>query len=125
GVYLPSTPPLGEAAIAGVHIWKANEVIVEALRGAGALLAFAEFGHSYPHCWRHRTPVVFRATPQWFISMDQAGLRTRALEAIKGVDWYPGWGEARIAGMIEGRPDWTISRQRAWGVPIALFVHRE
>ncbi len=125
GVYLPSTPPLGEAVIAGVHIWKANEVIVEALRGAGALLAFAEFGHSYPHCWRHRTPVVFRATPQWFISMDQAGLRTRALEAIKGVDWYPGWGEARIAGMIEGRPDWTISRQRAWGVPIALFVHRE
>ncbi|HST45141.1 MAG TPA: isoleucine--tRNA ligase, partial [Luteimonas sp.] len=125
GVYLPSTPPFGETVLAGLHIWKANGVIVEALRGIGALLAFADFRHSYPHCWRHRTPVVFRATPQWFISMDQANLRRDALAAIPGVTWYPAWGEARIAGMIEGRPDWTISRQRTWGVPIALFVHRE
>jgi isoleucyl-tRNA synthetase len=125
GVYLPSTPALGDAALAGLHIWKATDVIVEGLRSDGALLAYARFEHSYPHCWRHKTPVVFRATPQWFISMDQANLRRDALEAIKHVEWYPGWGEARIAGMIEGRPDWTISRQRTWGVPIALFVHRE
>lgn len=125
GVYLASTPPAGDAALAGLHIWKANDVLVEALRGNGSLLAFAKMEHSYPHCWRHKTPVAFRATPQWFISMDQAGLRADALAAIPRVKWYPAWGEARIAGMIEGRPDWTISRQRTWGVPIALFVHHE
>jgi isoleucyl-tRNA synthetase len=80
--------------------------------------------HSYPHCWRHKTPVIFRATPQWFIGMDQQGLRTAALEEIRKVRWVPGWGEQRISGMVEGRPDWCISRQRAWGVPLALFVHR-
>src|SRR3546814_5090013 len=89
--------------LAGTHIWKANDAIVEVLRGNGALLAFAKFEHSYPHCWRHKTPVAFRATPQWFISMEQANLRRDALEAIKGVKWYPAWGEARLAGMIEGR----------------------
>ena len=125
GVYLPSTPPLGEIVLAGMHIWKANEVIVEALRGIGALLAHHDIRHSYPHCWRHHKPVAFRATPQWFVSMTQANLRDDALDAIKQVEWFPGWGEARIAGMIDGRPDWTISRQRTWGVPIALFVHRE
>ncbi|WP_411832512.1 isoleucine--tRNA ligase [Pseudoxanthomonas mexicana] len=125
GVYLPSTPPAGEVTLAGLHIWKANDVIVEALRDRGALLAFARLEHSYPHCWRHKTPIAFRATPQWFISMEQAGLRADALAAIDTVTWYPEWGKARIAGMVEGRPDWTISRQRTWGVPIALFVHRE
>ncbi len=125
GVYLPSTPPLGETVLAGLHIWKANAVIVEALRGIGALLAFFELDHSYPHCWRHKTPVAFRATPQWFISMSQANLRADALDAIKQVEWFPDWGQARIAGMVDGRPDWTISRQRTWGVPIALFIHRE
>ena len=125
GVYLPSTPPIDGTALAGTHIWKANDAIIEALRAGGALLALAKIEHSYPHCWRHRTPVAFRATPQWFISMDQAGLRRDALAAIEGVEWFPGWGQARIAGMVEGRPDWTISRQRTWGVPIALFVHRE
>ncbi len=125
GVYLPSTPPADGVELAGMHIWKANDAIVDVLRGSGALLAFARLEHSYPHCWRHKTPVAFRATPQWFISMEQANLRRDALAAIKGVTWYPAWGEARIAGMIEGRPDWTISRQRTWGVPIALFVHRE
>lgn len=125
GVYLPSTPPAGELVLAGLHIWKANDAIVEVLRESGALLAFHKLEHSYPHCWRHRTPVVFRATPQWFISMEQAHLRRDALAAIKHVKWYPTWGEARIAGMIEGRPDWCISRQRTWGVPITLFVHRE
>ncbi|WP_220486567.1 isoleucine--tRNA ligase [Luteimonas sp. MC1782] len=125
GVYLPSTPAADGVALAGTHIWKANDAIVEVLRSNCALLAHAGLQHSYPHCWRHRTPVVFRATPQWFISMDQAGLRRNALAAIQGVEWFPAWGEARIAGMVEGRPDWTISRQRTWGVPIALFVHRE
>jgi isoleucyl-tRNA synthetase len=125
GVYLPSTPPAGDTVLAGMHIWKANDAIVEVLRGNGTLLAHAIITHSYPHCWRHRTPVVFRATPQWFIAMDQAGLRRDALAAIGKVGWIPEWGEARIAGMVEGRPDWTISRQRTWGVPIALFYERE
>ena len=125
GVYLPSTPPIGDTALAGAHIWKANPLIVEALRESGELLSHVDIRHSYPHCWRHKTPIVFRATPQWFISMSQGNLRRDALATIPGVKWYPGWGEARIAGMIEGRPDWTISRQRTWGVPIALFVHKE
>ena len=125
GIYLPSTAPAGDTALAGLHVWKANDALVEVLRGNGALLAFAPLKHSYPHCWRHRTPVAFRATPQWFISMEQAGLREDALAAIETVAWYPRWGKARIAGMVADRPDWTISRQRTWGVPIALFVHRE
>src|SRR5690606_1873038 len=111
GVYLPSTPPItgasGETALAGVHIWKANDLIVAALREVGVLLAHAPLEHSYPHCWRHRTPVAFRATPQWFISMSQQGLRRDALAAIGQVDFVPDWGRARIAGMVEGRPDWT------------------
>jgi isoleucyl-tRNA synthetase len=125
GVYLPSTPAAQGTELAGLHIWKANDAIVGVLRDSGRLLAFRKLEHSYPHCWRHKTPIAFRATPQWFISMEQANLRHDALAAIKTVGWFPGWGEARIAGMVEGRPDWTISRQRTWGVPIALFVHRE
>ncbi|HEU4813924.1 MAG TPA: isoleucine--tRNA ligase, partial [Xanthomonadaceae bacterium] len=125
GVYLPSTPAIGDTPIAGVHIWKANDLIVEALRDVGALLAFAPLDHSYPHCWRHKTPVAFRATPQWFISMSKQALRHDALAAIEHVDFVPDWGRARMAGMVESRPDWTISRQRFWGVPIALFIHRE
>ncbi|MEO6264157.1 MAG: isoleucine--tRNA ligase [Luteimonas sp.] len=125
GVYLPSTPAADGVVLAGLHIWKANDAIVDVLRGNGSLLAFATLTHSYPHCWRHKTPVAFRATPQWFISMDQAGLRRDALAAIGKGRWVPEWGEARIYGMVEGRPDWTISRQRTWGVPIALFVDRE
>nr|WP_225583845.1 isoleucine--tRNA ligase [Pseudoxanthomonas sp. PXM02] len=125
GVYLPSTPAAHGVELAGLHIWKANDTIIEVLKQSGALLAFSKLEHSYPHCWRHKTPIAFRATPQWFISMEQANLRADALEAIKHVGWFPQWGEARIAGMVDGRPDWTISRQRTWGVPIALFVHRE
>ncbi|HEY0662438.1 MAG TPA: isoleucine--tRNA ligase [Lysobacter sp.] len=125
GLYLPSTPPADGVVLAGLHIWKANEPIIDVLRANGALLAFSRITHSYPHCWRHKTPVAFRATPQWFISMEQAGLRRDALTAIGNVGWFPEWGEARIYGMVEGRPDWCISRQRTWGVPIALFVDRE
>ena len=126
GVYLPTTPAADDGtALAGLHVWKANEAIVELLRRNGRLLAHLPITHSYPHCWRHKTAVVFRATPQWFISMDNAGLRARALAEIPKVGWFPGWGEARITGMIAGRPDWTISRQRTWGVPIALFVNRQ
>lgn len=124
GVYLPSTPPAGDTVLAGVHLWKAQPLIVDVLRASGALLAFAEITHSYPHCWRHKKPVVFRATPQWFISMDKANLRSDALAAIDQVGWFPTWGKARIQSMVDGRPDWCISRQRTWGVPIALFTHR-
>ncbi len=119
GVYLPNTE-----LFAGQHIWKANDTITDLLRERGVLLAFSKLTHSYPHCWRHKTPVAFRATPQWFISMQQAGLRDDALKEIDNVRWIPDWGQARIKGMIEGRPDWCISRQRTWGVPIALFIDK-
>jgi len=125
GVYLESTPPAGDVVLAGQHLWKAQEAIVGVLRDNGSLLAFHPIRHSYPHCWRHKTPVVFRATPQWFISMDKANLRSDALAAIDTVGWFPTWGKARIQSMVDGRPDWTISRQRTWGVPIALFTHRQ
>jgi len=81
--------------------------------------------HSYPHCWRHKSPLIFRATPQWFISMERADLRGQALAQIEQVQWLPSWGKERIQGMIANRPDWCISRQRQWGVPLALFVHRQ
>jgi len=124
GTYRADTPAAAGLELAGMHIWKANDAIVEVLRQRGVLLAFAKIEHSYPNCWRHKTPVIFRTTPQWFISMEQANLRKTALAAIKDVRWVPGWGEERIAGMVAGRPDWCISRQRTWGVPIALFVHK-
>jgi len=124
GTYRADTPAADGLELAGMHIWKANDAIVELLRRRGVLLAHAKIEHSYPNCWRHKTPVIFRATPQWFIGMEQAKLRETALAAIKNVRWVPGWGEERIAGMVVGRPDWCISRQRTWGVPIALFVHK-
>ncbi|EKO3655195.1 isoleucine--tRNA ligase [Vibrio metschnikovii] len=120
GVYLSDTE-----LFAGQHVFKVNDAVVEVLKEKGALLHHHAYEHSYPHCWRHKTPIIFRATPQWFISMDQAGLREQALSEIKGVKWMPDWGQSRIEGMIEGRPEWCISRQRTWGVPIALFVHKE
>lgn len=120
GVYLPDTE-----LFAGQHVFKANDAVVEVLKERGALLHHHAYEHSYPHCWRHKTPIIFRATPQWFVSMDQAGLREKALSEIKGVKWMPDWGQSRIEGMVEGRPEWCISRQRTWGVPIALFVHKE
>ena len=115
----------GTLVVAGQHVRKAEEPILAALEQAGALLHKATISHSYPHCWRHKTPLIFRATPQWFISMDKEGLRAQALSEIAATKWIPGWGEDRIAGMIRDRPDWCISRQRYWGVPLAVFVHRE
>tara|TARA_B100001094_G_C18192430_1_gene808218 strand:+ start:3286 stop:6105 length:2820 start_codon:yes stop_codon:yes gene_type:complete len=120
GVYVSDTPLL-----AGQHVFKANDEIVKILETRSALLHQESYQHSYPHCWRHKTPIIFRATPQWFVSMDKANLRGDALKAIEATQWIPGWGEGRIAKMVEGRPDWCISRQRTWGVPIALFIHKE
>ncbi len=137
GVFLPGTE-----LFAGEHVFKANDHVIEILKTKGMLLHHAAWRHSYPHCWRHKTPIIFRATPQWFIrmdavypgavgnerqgiSMEQQGLRKQALAAITKVEWLPGWGQARIEGMVRNRPDWCISRQRTWGVPIALFVHKE
>ncbi len=117
---LPQFPELD-----GKKVFEANDLIVAMLRASGHLLHHESYRHSYPHCWRHKTPLIFRATPQWFISMEQQRLRATALDEIKKVQWTPSWGEARITGMIEGRPDWCISRQRTWGVPLALFIDRD
>ncbi|QHA86672.1 isoleucine--tRNA ligase [Serratia rhizosphaerae] len=121
GCYLTGTHP----QLDGKFVFKANDLIVEMLREQGALLHVEKLQHSYPCCWRHKTPIIFRATPQWFISMDQKGLRQQSLEEIKGVKWIPDWGQARIETMVANRPDWCISRQRTWGVPMSLFVHKE
>ncbi len=120
GCFLASTE-----LFAGEQVFKANDHIIDVLRERGALMHAEKFEHSYPHCWRHKTPIIFRATPQWFISMEKVGLRKLALEEIGKVRWVPSWGQARIESMIENRPDWCISRQRYWGVPITLFMHRE
>ena len=119
GVYHPGTP-----VFAGQHIFKANDDIVAALADRHILLCHEPFEHSYPHCWRHKTPIIFRATPQWFISMMGNGLLSAAQAAVEGVQWIPDWGRARIDSMLADRPDWCISRQRTWGVPITLFIHK-
>ncbi|MBE9562617.1 MAG: isoleucine--tRNA ligase, partial [Proteobacteria bacterium] len=119
GVFLPNTQ-----LFAGLHVFDANAKVVEVLKVKSKLVHEHRVLHSYPHCWRHKTPIIFRATPQWFISMDKKELRQQSLAAIKTVKWIPEWGEQRIEGMIVNRPDWCISRQRNWGVPIALFVHK-
>ena len=110
---------------AGEFVFKANDRIVELLGENKRLMNFEKIKHSYPHCWRHKTPLMFRATPQWFISMNKAGLRNNAMDAIKGTGWIPSWGQNRIEGMIKDRPDWCISRQRTWGVPLPLFIHKD
>jgi len=106
---------------AGLDVFEANPVVNEKLRSVGALLKEESITHEYPHCWRCKRPVIFRSTEQWFISMEKTGLRKKALQAITEVAWIPGWGQDRIYGLIENRPDWCISRQRAWGVPITVF----
>ncbi len=116
--------------VGGLIVWAANPVIIDLLRSHGRLLAEALLKHSYPHCWRHKSPIIFRATPQWFITMDgdkpnQPSLREQARQAVDDTRFYPEWGRARLSAMIHNRPDWCVSRQRAWGVPIPFFLHRE
>ena len=106
---------------AGQEVFEANRNVIEKLNELGALLKEEEITHSYPHCWRCKKPVIFRATEQWFISMDKKNLREKALKAIRAVEWIPTWGEERIFGLVKNRPDWCISRQRLWGVPITIF----
>ncbi|MEO8417659.1 MAG: isoleucine--tRNA ligase [Methylophilaceae bacterium] len=135
---LPVDNPVGDdgkfysrvALFAGMSIWDANKVVIETLAARGNLMASARLNHSYPHCWRHKTPVIFRATHQWFIGMNQAGtnghtLRESANKAVDDTRFFPSWGRARLEAMIKNRPDWCVSRQRNWGVPMPLFVHKE
>ncbi|PTY38117.1 isoleucine--tRNA ligase [Saccharospirillum sp. MSK14-1] len=110
---------------AGEHVYKVEPHIIEVCKEHDRLLSEGKLTHSYAHCWRTKTPLIYRATPQWFISMDKQNLRGQALDAIKGVRWVPGWGQNRIEAMMEQSPDWCISRQRTWGVPIAFVTHKE
>ncbi|MGB1799885.1 MAG: isoleucine--tRNA ligase [Gammaproteobacteria bacterium] len=110
--------------LAGEHVYKVDDKVIELLQSKDKLLKHKTFQHSYPHCWRTKTPLIFRATPQWFISMSQNNLRDDSTASLKDVQWIPAWGEARIENMLEASPDWCISRQRTWGVPITLFIHK-
>jgi isoleucyl-tRNA synthetase len=119
GIFVAGTP-----FFAGEHVFKVNPHVISVIQEAQNLLHENKIRHSYAHCWRHKTPLIYRATPQWFISMEKNGLREASLEAIKGTKWIPDWGQNRIADMIQKRPDWCISRQRIWNTPIVLFVHK-
>ncbi|TDO97177.1 isoleucine--tRNA ligase [Marinomonas balearica] len=110
---------------AGMHVYKVDGAILDALNANQALVFESKIFHSYPHCWRTKTPLIFRATPQWFVSMDEKGLLDSAKDAVKGVKWTPSWGQNRMEGMLNNSPDWCVSRQRTWGVPIALFIDKE
>ncbi|MCD8500211.1 MAG: class I tRNA ligase family protein, partial [Gammaproteobacteria bacterium] len=120
GCYVPSTD-----LFAGLHVSKANDAVMQTLKEKGVLLHQSMIEHSYPHCWRHKSPLIFRATPQWFIRLDKHHLREHALEAVNQVQWIPATGFNRISAMINNSPDWCISRQRTWGVPLALFLHKD
>ncbi|MBM3611194.1 MAG: isoleucine--tRNA ligase [Alphaproteobacteria bacterium] len=120
GVYHSHVP-----LFAGLHVFKANDPVIEALTESETLVARSDITHSYPHSWRSKAPLIFRTTAQWFISMDKNGLREEALKAINDVQWLPPQSKNRIQSMVENRPDWCLSRQRPWGVPIAIFVHKE
>lgn len=131
GRYISNTPAMnGNIELAGLTVWKANPLVLEVLEANGNLLANEKLLHSYPHCWRHKTPIIFRATSQWFIAMEHAGndgsvLRDKANKAVDDTAFFPSWGRARLEAMIKNRPDWCISRQRNWGVPMTFFVHKE
>jgi isoleucyl-tRNA synthetase len=119
GRFYADTPLVG-----GLSVWEGNRRVTEALTANGHLLAETKVQHSYPHCWRHKTPIIFRATRQWFIGMDAAGLRAAAMRAVAATRFYPEWGRQRLEAMMRNRPDWCVSRQRNWGVPMPFFVHR-
>jgi isoleucyl-tRNA synthetase len=119
GKFYADTPIVG-----GLSVWDGNKKVLETLSENGHLLAQARLTHSYPHCWRHKTPIIFRATRQWFIGMDKMGLREKAMHAVENTEFFPAWGRARLEAMMKSRPDWCVSRQRNWGVPIAFFMHK-
>lgn len=118
GIYYDHVP-----LFAGKHVYKVNPAVIEAITATGHMLHTTKIVHSYPHSWRSKAPLIFRATSQWFVSMDETGLRDKALKAIDTVEWFPAQGRNRIHAMVAGRPDWCLSRQRAWGTPMTLFVH--
>ncbi|WP_339615905.1 isoleucine--tRNA ligase [uncultured Gilvimarinus sp.] len=120
GLYRDHVP-----VFAGEHVYKVDEKVIDLLKEKSALFFESKITHSFPHCWRTKTPLIFRATPQWFVSMTKNDLRGQVAKSVEGVQWVPNWGRARIDSMLESSPDWCISRQRTWGVPIALFVHKE
>ena len=125
GKFIASTPLVG-----GLFVWKANDVVIAALESSAHLLKLEKIQHSYPHCWRHKTPIIFRSTPQWFIGMElnsqgHPGLRDLANKAVADTEFFPSWGRARLEAMIKNRPDWCVSRQRNLGVPMPFFVHKE
>ena len=130
GKFISTTPAIGDVPLAGVFVLKANDLVLNGLQANGHLLHQEKIKHSYPHCWRHKTPIISRSTPQWFIGMEQnsqgmPGLRELANKAVADTEFFPAWGRARLEAMIKNRPDWCVSRQRNWGVPMPFFVHKE